>query len=68
LNRDFTPDKIGQIFELNAKDVNAYNNKENRDNVKVTEKPCIEVSERFTYTFPAHSTTVIKIPIAHHLI
>lgn len=60
--RDFIPDKIGQIFELNAKDVNAYNDKENKDNVKLMEKPSVKVGERFTYIFPAHSATVIKIP------
>ncbi|MEM1580922.1 MAG: alpha-L-arabinofuranosidase C-terminal domain-containing protein [Candidatus Bathyarchaeia archaeon] len=60
--RDFTPDKRGQIFELNAKDVDAYNDKENKHNVKTEEKPSIEVGEKFTYTFPAHSTTIIKIP------
>jgi len=60
--RDFAPDKIGQIFELNAKDVNAYNDRENKDNVKLIEKPSVKVGERFTYIFPAHSATVIKIP------
>ncbi|MEM1543484.1 MAG: alpha-L-arabinofuranosidase C-terminal domain-containing protein [Candidatus Bathyarchaeia archaeon] len=60
--RDFTPGKKGQVFELNAKDVNAYNDRDNKNNVVVVEKPSIEVSENFIYTFPAHSATVIKIP------
>lgn len=60
--KDFIPDKRGQIFELNAKDVNAYNDRENKDNVKVVEKPSITLNETFTYIFPAHSATVIKIP------
>jgi len=64
--RDFTPDKRGHVFELNAKDVNAYNDRDNKDNVKVVEKPTIEISENFTYTFPAHSATVIKIPAAKY--
>ncbi|MEM2939336.1 MAG: alpha-L-arabinofuranosidase C-terminal domain-containing protein [Candidatus Bathyarchaeia archaeon] len=59
--KDFTPDKRGQVFELNAKNINVYNDRENKNNVKVAEKPSIEVSESFVYTFPAHSATIIKI-------
>jgi alpha-N-arabinofuranosidase len=61
-----TSDGMGQVFELNAKDINACNDRENKDNVKVVEKPTIEISENFTYTFPAHSATVIKIPVAKY--
>lgn len=60
--KDFIPERRGRVFELNAKDINAYNSKENRDNVKVEEKPSIEVDENFTYAFPAHSATVIEMP------
>jgi len=63
--RDFTPERRGQVFELNAKDINACNDRENKNNVKVEEKPDIEVSESFTYTFPAHSATIIKISALH---
>jgi len=60
--KDFIPERRGRVFELNAKDINAYNSRENKDNVKVEEKPSIKVDENFTYTFPAHSATVIEIP------
>jgi len=62
--RGCKPQKTGRVFELNARDVNAYNDREKEDNVKVTEKPEIKINERFTYTFPAHSATVIEIPVA----
>ncbi|MCS7138673.1 MAG: alpha-N-arabinofuranosidase [Crenarchaeota archaeon] len=62
--KDFIPGGKGEVFELNAKDVNAYNDREDRNNVVIMEKPSIETSENFTYTFPAHSATIIKIPLS----
>jgi len=52
--RGCKPQKYGRVFELNAKDVNACNDKNNKNNIKVERKPDIEIRENFTYTFPAH--------------
>jgi len=54
--------KTGRVFELNARDVDEYNDREYKDRVKVMEKPRIRIDQTFSYVFPAHSATVIQIP------
>ena len=61
--RGCSPQPTGRVFELNAPDVNAYNSRESKDNVKISQKSNIPVTQRFTYTFPAHSVTVIEISV-----
>ena len=59
--RGCSPQKTGQVFELNAEDVDAFNDKDNKEHVRVVEKHGIDVAQSLTYTFPAHSATVIQI-------
>ncbi len=59
--RGCSPQATGRVFELNAKDENAFNDRENMEDVRVLEKHSIEVAQSFTYVFPAHSATVIQI-------
>jgi len=61
--RGGTPDKEGLVHELNAQDVDACNDRDNKYSVKIEEKLGISVDREFNYTFPAHSTTVIEIPM-----
>ena len=62
--RGCSPQGTARVFELNARDVNAYNDKGTKDNVKTLEKAGIRIDQKFTYNFPPHSATVIEIPIA----
>ena len=62
--RGCSPQGTGRVFELNAEDVRAYNDRDNKENVRVTEKSGVEIAQSFTYMFPAHSATVIQIAIA----
>lgn len=59
--RRYSPQGTGRVFELNAEDANAFNDRDNNENVRVVEKPSIEVAQSFNYVFPAHSATVIQV-------
>ena len=59
--RGYSPQETGRVFELNAEDVNASNDRDGKENVRVMEKQSIQVAQSFTYVFPAHSATVIQI-------
>lgn len=61
--RGGSPGGEALVYELNAKNVDTYNDRGNNHNVKITEKPAIEVHHKFSYTFPAHSTTVMETPM-----
>jgi alpha-N-arabinofuranosidase len=64
--RGYSPQETGRVFELNSEDVDAFNDRNNKENVRVLEKQSIAVGPNFTYTFPAHSATVIQIARAGH--
>ncbi len=50
-----------RIFELNGKTPFSFNTFEEKQNVRVIEKKPLTVDNRFSYVFPAHSTTVIQV-------
>jgi alpha-N-arabinofuranosidase len=62
--RGCSPQETGRVFELNAEDVNVSNDRDNKENVSVVEKQSIQIAQNFTYTFPAHSATVIQVSTA----
>ncbi len=57
----FTPDKKAKVFVLNAAEVTAANDFEEPDNVQIETGIFNKTDKSFTYTFPAHSVTLIKI-------
>jgi alpha-N-arabinofuranosidase len=54
--------RTGTAYEVNGSDVKIQNTKD-AVNVKTTEKSFTAGSEKFTYTFPAHSYTMLKVKL-----
>ena len=52
------------MYEVNAPDVETVNSFEQPDAVKVQESKLESGGQSFTYTFPAHSLTVLCLHIA----
>ena len=52
----------GRVYEINAADVDARNDFDSPDNIVTVERPLAGIAEEFSYTFPAHSVTLIEIP------
>ncbi|MHA1263598.1 MAG: alpha-L-arabinofuranosidase C-terminal domain-containing protein [Candidatus Helarchaeota archaeon] len=57
----FNPASHAQVLELNGPSHSAYNDFTKKDEVQIYKKDPIPVSEQFTYSFPAHSVTVLII-------
>lgn len=58
---DFLPQKEAKVYELNGPDVMAMNDFDHPRKVKITAKNINGASSHFTYSFPAHSATVIEL-------
>jgi alpha-N-arabinofuranosidase len=56
-NFDLLP--TAKVLEMNGPSHSAYNSFEKKEEVNIRVKESISVSNQFTYTFPAHSITVI---------
>lgn len=52
-----------RIWELNGPDMAARNSAANKENVGIRDRGAAAAGPRFTYTFPAHSVTVLQIPL-----
>ncbi len=57
----FTPQKKAKVFVLNAPEVNTANNFNEKENVIIVEDYFSKAGQNFTYTFPAHSVTIIEL-------
>jgi len=57
----FKPERKGRAYELNAEEVSSANDFDSSDEVKIVEKAVNAVSNQFSYTFPAHSVTVLEL-------
>ena len=53
-----------RIYEVNGPDVDATNSFEHPDRVGVREHRCAVTGHRFDYAFPAHSVSVLRVPLA----
>jgi alpha-N-arabinofuranosidase len=53
----------GQVFEVNGPDVSSTNSFVQPDVVAIRKRPLEASSGSFTYSFPAHSVTVMRIPL-----
>ncbi|NQU07483.1 MAG: hypothetical protein HQ583_02895, partial [Candidatus Abyssubacteria bacterium] len=58
---DFQPKKKAVVYEINGPEIGAQNSFSEPGNVKTVEKPFSEAASDFTYEFPAHSVTLIKL-------
>jgi alpha-L-arabinofuranosidase len=56
----FTPARI-ESYEVNAAEVSAANTPEHPDTVGIVKRPVAAAGARFSYTFPAHSLTVLRM-------
>ena len=54
-------DAAGLAYEVNAPSVECFNSFEGPDEVSVVERPLEAAGADFTYRFPAHSLTVLKL-------
>jgi len=59
--RAFKPKRKGRVYELNAEEFSSANDFDSPDKVKIVEKAVKDVSNEFSYTFPAHSVTVLEL-------
>ena len=53
-----------RVYEVNGPDVDATNSFEHPDRVGVREHRRAVTGHRFDYTFPAHSVSVLRVPLA----
>ncbi len=51
-------------FEINGASPDTENSFSEPENVKINQKPVSQIGEKFSYTFPAHSVTLLKMSIA----
>ena len=58
---DFQPEKKAVVYEINGLDPSAQNSFDEPDNVKVEKKEFSGAAPEFTYEFPLHSITLIKL-------
>ena len=58
--KDFNPQKKAKVYLLNAKEVTSANDF-GETNVRIKESDFNETGEHFTYTFPAHSVTLLEL-------
>jgi len=57
----FCPEKEAKIYELNGPDVMAENDFDHPQRVDIEESKINYANKEFTYRFPSHSVTVIKL-------
>lgn len=57
-------DAKAQVFEINGASVDAENSFAEPNNVGIKKKDPVMAGSSFTYTFPAHSVTLLKLNIA----
>jgi len=57
----FQPKKKAVVHEINGKTVKTQNSFSEPDNVKIAEIPFDEAADEFTYEFPPHSITLLKL-------
>lgn len=58
---EFSPKRKAKVYEINGPDVGAQNSFDEPDKVGVEEKEFSDAASEFTYEFPAHSITVMKL-------
>jgi alpha-N-arabinofuranosidase len=58
---EFQPEKKAFVYEINGPTVDAKNSFEEPDKVKTVEKEFSDAASVFTYEFPAHSITLLKL-------
>ena len=56
----FTPARI-ESYEVNAAEVSAANTPEHPDIVGIVKRPVTTTGSHLSYTFPAHSLTVLRM-------
>ncbi|MBI4833017.1 MAG: alpha-N-arabinofuranosidase [Candidatus Lindowbacteria bacterium] len=56
----FRPRRHAAIYEINGRAAEAENSFVEPDNVKTVQKPLSNASDAFTYSFPAHSVTLLE--------
>ncbi len=56
----FTPAPEATVWTLNGPNIAAFNDRDHPTDVTVTESAIADAAERFVYTFPAHSVTLIE--------
>jgi alpha-N-arabinofuranosidase len=52
-----------QVFEINGASVESENSSSKPDNVRIEQKSPVPAGSSFSYTFPAHSITILKVNI-----
>jgi alpha-L-arabinofuranosidase len=57
-------DGKAQIFEINGASAESENSFSEPNNVRIIPKDPVAVATKFTYTFPAHSISLLKLNIA----
>ncbi|MFQ5595578.1 MAG: alpha-L-arabinofuranosidase C-terminal domain-containing protein, partial [Anaerolineae bacterium] len=60
----FTPVSEATVWTLNGPDITAFNDAGHPTEVITTESAIADAGEEFTYTFPAHSVTLIELHAA----
>ncbi len=56
-----TPRSKGKAYEINGASIDARNDFDSPDTIVTVERPLIEIGREFSYTFPAHSITLLRI-------
>jgi len=59
----FSPSTQAKVYELNGPDVMATNDFENPEKVKIKTGMIKNAASKFSYSFPAHSCTVIELNV-----
>ena len=57
----FTPAATARVWTLNGADIAAFNDASHPTDVVTTESAITDAGERFVYSFPAHSVTLIEL-------
>lgn len=60
---DTSGDGVGVAYELSAPSVDCFNSFEAPNDVKVVERPLTVAGQHLTYSFPAHSLTVLTLKL-----
>jgi len=60
----FSPSPDARIYELNGPDVMAVNGFDSPDRIRIKDKTVKNIGPAFSYTFPAHSATIMELRVA----